>query len=58
MKAPIDTMIDRADMRCTICDARMGQCDCWVKCQCGWSYEKGTKCRNTKCTDELERRER
>lgn len=48
-RAPIDILID-SGMRCTLCNAPMGQCDCWQKCSCGWSHEKGTTCRNPKCT--------
>jgi len=33
-------------MRCTVCNAAMGQCDCWTDCRCGWSYRKGGECRN------------
>lgn len=40
---------DNSRMRCTICKAQMGKCDCWIECSCGWSYEKGTSCRNPKC---------
>jgi hypothetical protein len=49
MKTPIEIMIDRADMKCTKCGAKMGMCDCWTKCKipgCAWSFEKGKKCRN------------
>lgn len=35
-----------AVMRCTVCGAPMGMCDCWTRCPCGWSFEKGTTCRN------------
>lgn len=45
-RSPIDLLIDGAGLRCTICDAKMGQCDCWRECACGWSYQKGTACRN------------
>jgi len=46
--SPISRMIDSV-MRCVKCDAKMGECDCWTKCDivgCSWSYEKGSKCRN------------
>lgn len=33
-------------MRCTLCNQPAGTCDCWTLCGCGWSYEKGTSCRN------------
>jgi hypothetical protein len=46
---PIDILFDKADMKCTLCDKPMGTCDCWTKCSCGWSYEKGTECRNPGC---------
>ena len=47
--SPIERMIDMADMRCTVCNAKAGTCDCWSKCPvegCSWSIEKGHKCRN------------
>ena len=51
MSSPIEKLIDRSGMCCTICNARMGQCDCWIKCQhCHWSYRKGETCRNPECT--------
>lgn len=40
MKSPIETLIDRSSLKCTLCGAGMG------KCACGWSYERGGKCRN------------
>lgn len=44
---PIDRALDKIDFKCTKCGAKMGACDCWQKCtKCGWSYEKGKKCRN------------
>lgn len=45
-RSPIDVMIDNADLRCTVCNAPRGGCDCWTPCDCGWSFRKGTKCRN------------
>lgn len=45
---PIDRLLDRVVFKCVKCGAKMGQCDCWTKCECGWSYEKGKKCRNPK----------
>jgi hypothetical protein len=30
-------MLPMTDMRCTKCNAPMGQCDWWEKCSCGWS---------------------
>lgn len=28
-RSPIEKLIDQADMRCTVCNAKMGECDCW-----------------------------
>lgn len=42
----LDRLFDKAAMKCVKCSAAMGACDCWTKCPCGWSFEKGTKCRN------------
>lgn len=37
----------KAVVKCTLCGAPYGACDCWCKCpKCGWSYEKGKKCRH------------
>lgn len=44
---------DNSRMRCTLCDAPMGKCDCWTKCSCGWSFEKGTACRNPNCPESV-----
>lgn len=36
-----------SNVRCTKCGTKgVGNCDCWTRCNCGWSYEKGGKCRN------------
>lgn len=40
---------DTSMLRCTLCE-KAGGCDCWTKCPCGWTFEKGTKCRNPKCS--------
>lgn len=45
MSSPINQLIDSV-MKCGKCGAPMGKCDCWTKCKCGWSYEKGGKCNN------------
>jgi len=40
---------DMSMMKCTICAAQAGTCDCWTKCAvpgCAWSFQKGTACRN------------
>ena len=34
MRSPIDILISRIEMRCTICQAKMGTCGCWVKMEC------------------------
>jgi len=40
----IDNLIDAA-MRCVICKASMGNCDCWRECRvCGQRYRKGEAC--------------
>lgn len=42
----IEKLIEKA-VKCTICGTKGYMiCDCWVKCKCGWLYEKGTKCKN------------
>lgn len=44
--APVDQMIDAA-VRCTLCGtAGIGNCACWVWCECGWSFQRGTRCNN------------
>jgi hypothetical protein len=45
MTTPIDTMILKS-VKCVKCGAGYGKCDCWTKCFCGWSFEKGTSCDN------------
>ena len=45
MTNPIDRLI-RGSVKCVICGAAYGACDCWTKCACGMLVEKGTKCRN------------
>jgi hypothetical protein len=37
-----------ASVSCTICKTPgpPGTCSCWVKCICGWLYERGKHCRN------------
>jgi len=42
----IKRLFEKADLRCTVCDAPMGACDCWQKCHCGWSYRKNGSCEN------------
>jgi hypothetical protein len=43
------------DLRCTICGKPPG-CECWIRCRCGWLYERGTVCNNA-AHDEPEREE-
>lgn len=31
---------------CTACGAAAGTCTCWVKCECGRTYLRGTECGN------------
>lgn len=45
-EGPLGRMI-AATVRCVICGARLGGCDCWTKCDCGWSFRKGGSCRNS-----------
>jgi hypothetical protein len=45
MTAPISRAV-YAGVKCTICGAGYGKCDCWTPCACGWVFEKGTKCNN------------
>jgi hypothetical protein len=45
----IERMIDNSSLKCVKCGAKAGYCDCWSECPvdgCGWSVEKGYKCRN------------
>jgi hypothetical protein len=44
-KSPIDRLID-AGMHCVKCGQKMGTCDCWDQCPCGWSFERGGQCAN------------
>lgn len=38
---------DTSGMKCTVCSARAGACDCWSRCECGWFFRKGGACRNS-----------
>ena len=44
-RTPLQRTVDSV-MKCTVCGAPMGKCDCWTKCSCGWSYRKGSYCTN------------
>jgi hypothetical protein len=52
-RSPIEIMMDSV-MKCVKCAAKMGACDCWSKCECGWTYEKGKSCRNPAHREEQE----
>lgn len=44
------------DLRCLVCGAKAGACDCWVVCSCGWSARKHQPCGNpntTRCSTKL-----
>ncbi len=44
---PVETLIDRSGLRCTVCGSpRSVGCGCWTKCRCGWSFRTGSACRN------------
>ena len=48
--SPIEKLVE-SSIRCVKCDAKYGDCDCWIKCPidgCSWFIEKGYKCRNPK----------
>ncbi len=49
---PIETLMSKSEVRCTKCDALYGECDCWVKCDCGWRHGKGEGCKNPDCLEE------
>jgi hypothetical protein len=46
---PLDRMILGA-VRCVKCGAAYGACDCWERCSCGWTAEKGKSCGNPETT--------
>lgn len=48
MKA-LDKIIT-SSVRCVVCGAKYGECDCWVKCvKCGRSFQRGKKCNSKIC---------
>ena len=55
MASPMEILFRNADMRCTVCQAKAGTCDCWSKCKCGWSFQKGTECGNPVHASPLDR---
>ena len=39
----MNRLIDTA-VHCSICGTQgVGNCDCWITCQCGWSYPRGAE---------------
>ena len=50
-RTPIERLIDATPMRCTLCKAPAGTCQCWEDCSCGWSVPRYTACRNPDTTD-------
>jgi len=45
MPSPLEKMID-STVKCVKCGKGMKECKCWKKCNCGWFYAVGKKCRN------------
>lgn len=41
----IERLID-ASVRCHKCHQGINDCECYEKCSCGWSFDKGSRCRN------------
>ena len=49
-KEELDELMQLAE--CTLCGTvRAIGCNCWTKCECGWTFESGTACRNPNCTE-------
>lgn len=48
--SPIAKLINES-VKCSKCGMQgVGNCDCWIKCKCGWWVEKGeSQCNNPKC---------
>lgn len=44
-KTPVNRAVDGV-VKCTVCGAHLGACDCWQRCECGWNYRKGEMCNN------------
>jgi hypothetical protein len=42
---PIELLLSGVGWKCLACGSSAG-CDCWEKCSCGWTAEKGQMCRN------------
>jgi len=45
--APMDHIFAGVKWKCIACGADAGTCHCWVKCECGRSFLKGTECQNS-----------
>lgn len=43
---PIDVLIERSSLKCTLCGRAKGDCFCWVHCSCGWYFQRGAACNN------------
>jgi ribosomal protein L37AE/L43A len=54
-RTPVERLFDSAKFTCTACGAARGKCDCWTPCACGWSYAKGTACKNPNHDRDIER---
>jgi hypothetical protein len=45
--SPIEAMIRKADLQCTVCKTPASKgCSCWERCSCGWSALRGFRCGN------------
>lgn len=42
----MDHLFANVKWKCCACGADSGTCDCWVKCECGHSYQRGKECNN------------
>ena len=51
----IDALFAKANLKCTVCRAPMGGCDCWSECECGWRFLRGEACHNPDCGGDGER---
>jgi hypothetical protein len=41
-----DALFAGVKWKCTVCGKPQGICDCWVKCECGTTNQKGEECLN------------
>lgn len=42
----MDHLFAGVQWKCTACGKAAGTCGCWVECECGRSYLRGTQCSN------------